>query len=57
LSGSVDTKRQAARAVQVARSVAGVKRIEDKLVLESEAHVPATSHQSTTVDGEKAKAE
>ena len=50
LSGSVDTKAQASRAVQVARNVAGVKRIEDKLVHESEAHVPATPHQSTTVD-------
>lgn len=50
LSGSVDTKAQAARAVEVARNVAGVKRIEDKLVRESEAHVPATPHQSTTLD-------
>lgn len=57
LSGSVDTKAQAARAVQVARNVAGVKGIEDELVLESEAHVPATPHQSTTVDEEKAKTE
>jgi hypothetical protein len=50
LTGSVDTKAQAARAVQVARNIAGVKRIEDKLVRESEAHVPATPHQSTTID-------
>lgn len=57
LSGSVDTKAQAGRAVQVARNVAGVKGIEDKLVLESEAHVPATPHQSTTVDAEKAETE
>lgn len=57
LSGSVDTKAQAVRAVQVARNVAGIKRIEDKLVHESEAHVPATPHQSTTVDEEKAKTE
>ncbi|MDQ3564831.1 MAG: BON domain-containing protein [Pseudomonadota bacterium] len=57
LSGSVNTKAQAARAVQVARNVAGVKGIEDKLVLESEAHVPATPHQSTTVDAEKAETE
>ena len=63
LSGSVETKAQASRAVQVARNVAGVKRIEDKLVHQSEAHVPATPHQSTTVDAplaqqpEKAKPE
>ncbi len=57
LSGSVDTKAQAARAVQVARTVAGVKRVEDKLVRESEAHVPATPHQSTTIDAGKAKTE
>lgn len=50
LSGSVATKAQGTRAVQVARSVAGVKRLEDKLVRESEANVPATPHQSTTVD-------
>lgn len=46
LSGWVDTKAQAARAVQVARNVSGVKRIEDKLVRESEAHVLAIPHRS-----------
>ena len=42
LSGSVGNTAQAERAVQVARSVEGVQRVEDKLVRESKLDVPAT---------------
>jgi hyperosmotically inducible periplasmic protein len=50
LSGSVGNTAQAERAVQVARGVEGVQRVEDKLVRESRADVPATPHQSTVID-------
>ena len=50
LSGSVGNTAQAERAVQVARSVKGVQRVEDKLVRESKLDVPATPHQSTVID-------
>jgi len=50
LSGSVGNTAQAERAVQVARGVEGVQRVEDKLVCESKADVPATPHQSTVID-------
>ena len=42
LSGSVENTAQAERAVQVARGVEGVQRVEDKLVRESKLDVPAT---------------
>lgn len=50
LSGSVGNTAQAERAVQVARGVEGVQRVEDKLVRESKADVPATPHQSEVID-------
>ncbi len=50
LSGSVGNTAQAERAVQVARGVKGVQRVEDKLVRESKLDVPATPHQSTVID-------
>ena len=50
LSGSVKNTAQAKRAVQLAESVEGVKKVEDKLVRESKTDVPATPHQSTTID-------
>jgi hyperosmotically inducible periplasmic protein len=50
LSGSVENTDQAKRAVQLAESVEGVKKVEDKLVRESKTDVPATPHQSTTID-------
>jgi Flp pilus assembly secretin CpaC len=50
LSGSVENTAQAKRAVQLAESVEGVKKVEDKLVRESKTDVPATPHQSTTID-------
>ena len=50
LSGSVENTAEAERAVQVARSVEGVQRVEDKLVRESKLDVPATPHQSTVID-------
>jgi hyperosmotically inducible protein len=50
LSGSVENTVQAERAVQVARGVEGVQRVEDKLVRESKLDVPATTHQSTVID-------
>jgi hypothetical protein len=50
LSGSVENTAQAERAVQVARGVEGVQRVEDKLVRESKLDVPATPHQSTVID-------
>lgn len=42
LSGSVENTAQAKRAVQVARGVEGVKRVQDKLVRESKLDMPAT---------------
>lgn len=50
LSGSVGNTVQAERAVEVARGVEGVQRVEDKLVPESKLDVPATPHQSTVID-------
>jgi osmotically-inducible protein OsmY len=50
LSGSVENTTQAQRAVQVVESVEGVKGVEDKLVRESKTDVPATPHQSETID-------
>ena len=50
LSGSVGNAAQAERAVQVARGIEGVQRVEDKLVRESKLDVPATPHQSTVID-------
>ena len=50
LSGSVDNTTQARRAVQLVESVEGVKGVEDKLVRESETGMPATPHQSNTID-------
>ena len=50
LSGSVENTTQAKRAVQVVESVEGVKGVEDKLVRESKTEVPATPHQSETID-------
>jgi osmotically-inducible protein OsmY len=50
LSGSVENTDKAKRAVQLAESVEGVKKVEDKLVRESKTDVPATPHQSTTID-------
>jgi osmotically-inducible protein OsmY len=49
LSGSVKNAEQAKRAVQLAESIEGVKGVEDKLVRESKTDVPATPHQSTTI--------
>jgi hyperosmotically inducible periplasmic protein len=50
LSGSVANTAEAERAIQVARGVEGVHRVEDKLVRESKADVPATPHQSEVID-------
>ena len=50
LSGSVENTAQAKRAVQLAESVEGVKKVEDKLVRESKTDVPATPHQSETIN-------
>jgi hyperosmotically inducible periplasmic protein len=50
LSGSVENTAQAKRAVQVVESVEGVKGVEDKLVRESKTDVPATPHQSETIN-------
>lgn len=50
LSGSVANTAEAERAIQVARRVEGVQRVEDKLLRESKADVPATPHQSTVID-------
>lgn len=50
LSGSVENAAQAKRAVQLAESIEGVKGIEDKLVRESKTDMPATPHQSETID-------
>ncbi|MGH8480574.1 MAG: BON domain-containing protein [Gammaproteobacteria bacterium] len=50
LSGSVENTTQAKRAVQVVKSVEGVKGVEDKLVRESKTGMPATPHQSNTID-------
>ncbi len=51
LAGSVENAAQAERAVEVARGVKGVKGVQEKLVRESDIGVPATLHQSTTIDG------
>jgi len=56
LSGSVENTAQAERAVQVARGVEGVQRVEDKLVRQSKLDVPATPHQSTVIDAPMDKA-
>ncbi|MDQ3773852.1 MAG: BON domain-containing protein [Pseudomonadota bacterium] len=50
LSGLVENTAQAKRAVQVVESVEGVKGVEDKLVRESKTGMPATPHQSDTID-------
>lgn len=50
LSGSVENTAQAKRVVQVVESVEGVKGVEDKLVRESNTGMPATPHQSNTID-------
>lgn len=50
LSGSVENTAQAKRAFQVARGVEGVKRVQDKLVRASKLDMPATPHQSITID-------
>jgi hypothetical protein len=50
LSGSVENTAQAERAVQVARGIEGVQRVEDKLVRETKLDVPATPYQSTVID-------
>jgi hyperosmotically inducible periplasmic protein len=50
LSGSVANTAEAERAIQVARGVEGVQSVEDKLVRESKADVPATPHQSEVID-------
>jgi len=50
LSGSVENADQAKRAVQLAESIEGVKGVEDKLVRESKTDMPATPHQSKTID-------
>lgn len=60
LVGSVKNAEQAARAVEIAGNVKGVTGVEDKMVREKALGVPATPHQSTTVDaplGEKARPE
>jgi len=49
LSGSVENTDKAKRAVQLAESVEGVKKVEDKLVRETKTDVPATPHQSETI--------
>jgi hyperosmotically inducible periplasmic protein len=50
LSGSVESTAQAKRAVQLVESVQGVKGVEDKLVRESKTGMPATPHQSNTIE-------
>ncbi|MDQ3775669.1 MAG: BON domain-containing protein [Pseudomonadota bacterium] len=50
LSGSIANTAEAERAIRIARGVEGVQRVEDKLVRESKADVPATPHQSTVID-------
>jgi osmotically-inducible protein OsmY len=50
LSGSVESTVQAKRAVQLVESVEGVKGVEDKLVRESKTGMPATPHQSNTIE-------
>ena len=50
LSEMVENTAEAERAVQVARRVEGVQRVEDKLVRESKLDVPATPYQSTVID-------
>jgi len=50
LSGSVENAAQAKRVVEVVESVEGVKGVEDKLVRESNTGMPATPHQSDTID-------
>jgi len=50
LSGSVENADQAKRAVQLAESIEGVKGVEDKLVRESKTDMPATPHQSKTIE-------
>jgi len=50
LGGSVENADQAKRAVQLAESIEGVKGVEDKLVRESKTDMPATPHQSNTIE-------
>lgn len=50
LAGSVKNAEQAARAVEIAGNVEGVTGVEDKMVRERALGIPATPHQSTTVD-------
>lgn len=60
LVGSVENAEQAARAVEIAGNVEGVTAVEDKIIREKRTGIPATPHQSTTVDaplGEKAPPE
>lgn len=60
LVGSVENAEQAARAVEIAGNVEGVTDVEDKIVREKHIGIPATPHQSTTVDaplGDKAPPE
>ncbi len=60
LAGSVKNAEQAARAVEIAGNVEGVTNVEDKMVRAKALGMPATPHQSTTVDaplGEKARPE
>lgn len=60
LAGSVKNAEQAARAVEIAGNVEGVTGVEDKMVRVKALGMPATPHQSTTVDAplvEKARPE
>ncbi|MGH8525186.1 MAG: BON domain-containing protein [Gammaproteobacteria bacterium] len=60
LVGSVKNAEQAARAVEIAGNVEGVTGVEDKMVRVKALGMPATPHQSTTVDAplvEKARPE
>lgn len=50
LAGSVKNAEQAARAVEIAGNVEGVTGVEDKMIRERALGIPATPHQSTTVD-------
>ena len=50
LSGSVENTAQAERVVQVVRKVTGVKYVKDKMIRETTTGMPASPHQSTTVD-------
>lgn len=50
LAGSVKNAEQAARAVEIAGNVEGVTEVEDNMVRERALGIPATPHQSTTVD-------